>query len=241
MSEAYVPGWKRVGTDVTGRAMFTLAALLFSASAAAGGLKSDLEKADAVVWAGIDYSRAVFMVPETFDDPEERTYFAPKLSLPEEIHRYSKPEEAWKDLTEDWNTIAENALRAKLEMALQRDVEIDMPDPAGQTKKSAPYFLSQYDYKTAKTELTREDIQAMVKKYRLQTKKGVAFVFIVESGSKIEKKECVWPTFFDVAKKDIVWTERICEKPGGPSFRDVWIKPVLTTGNDLIKIIEQEE
>jgi hypothetical protein len=233
--------WKIVGAGVTRAAMLSLALFVWSSTAEAGDLKSRLESAEAVVWAGVDYSRAVFMVPETFDNPEERTYYSPRGSLPEEINRYSKPDQAWKDLTEDWNTIAREALLEKLESALQREIEADMPDPAGQTKKSPPYFQSQYDYKTVKTELTREDVAAMVKKYRISAKKGIAFAFVVESASAVEKQECLWPVFFDVAKKDIVWTERVCEKPGGTTFRDLWIKPVISVGNDTIKAIEKDE
>jgi len=127
--------WYFGATGVIRAAMISLALLVWSASAEAGDLKSRLESADAVVWAGVDYSRAVFMVPETFDNPEERTYYAPRGTLPEEINRYSKPDQAWKDLTEDWNTIAQEALHEKLESALQREIEPDLPDAAGFLKR----------------------------------------------------------------------------------------------------------
>ena len=217
-----------------------LGALFAPSVAVAGDLRARLESADAVEWVGVDYTNATFMVPETFADPDEKVYFAPIGGVDEQVQRFARPDDAWKQLSVDWNTMADNLLRHRFEELLQRDVKADLPTPAGQTHKSAPYFQSQYDYKTHTDVLTQEDVQAQIKKYKLTGHKGVGIVFVVERVSTIEKQECLWPTFFDLSDKKILQTERVCEKPGGSSFRDFWLKPVVTSGKDAIDVLKKQ-
>lgn len=218
-----------------------LATLLLCSVALAGGMKDRLEAAPAVVWAGIDYSAARLFVPETFDDPEVQTFYSPGGGLGDMLKRYDDPQDAWNDLVRDWNTMLQNDSVEKLEWAIQRDLVVDLPAPEGQTKKSAPYFESQYEAKNNPPSLDQTAIAAMVKKYRLKTKDGMGLVFIYERADAIEKEACLWPTWFDVKKKEVVQTERVCEKPGGGGFRNYWYKPVSTTTKDIVKALEKDE
>lgn len=219
----------------------TLILAFLVGSADAGALKSRLESAPQVVWAGVDYSPAQFFVPETFDDPSERAYFSPQGSLGETIKRYDRQDQAWKDLTRDWNTLAQDLLLEKIEKVIEREIVTDLPDPAGQTRKSGPYFLSQYDYKVTPPQFTRDDVAGLVKKYRLRSRDGVGYAVIVERASSIEKQGCVWPTFFDVKSRDVIHTDRVCVKPGGNAFRAYWLKPVTSATKDIIKGLKKDE
>lgn len=219
--------------------LLLLAALVSPASA--GQLKSKFESAKAVVWAGIDYSAARFFVPERFDDPEERVFFEPGGGLGDDVRRYGKPDDAWKDLSKEWNVMLQNLLKEDLEKAIQRDVVVDMPTEAGQTQKKPPYWESQYEAKNVPRDLTEQKVRDMVKKYRMKTKEGVALVFIVERMSKLDKEGCVWPTVFELPKKEVVWTQQVCEKPSGSSFRNYWLRPIFSVGEDLIKQVGKDQ
>ncbi|MFZ5478655.1 MAG: hypothetical protein ACOZNI_17925 [Myxococcota bacterium] len=221
--------------------MLLLLSALFVGPAHGGQVSGLIQSAPAFIWAGIDLTRARFFVPETFDKPDEIVAFDPGGGLRDEVHRYKDPAEAWTDLSEDWNTMLLNILEEDFEKVLQRDLVVDMPGPAGQTQKKPPYFLSQYEAKNNPPDLDATQVAAMVKKYRLKTKAGVALVFIYERGSRLDDEGCVWPTFFDAQKKTVIWSERMCQKPGGVGFRNYWLKPVVKVGEDLVKRFKKEE
>lgn len=208
---------------------------LLSGPAHAGTVQRAIDAAPAVVWAGVDYSHARFFVPETFDDAEVKHAFDPGGGLDDAVRRYSRPKDAWDELTGEWNTMLQNLVVDDLEKGLKRDVTVDLPAPAGQTRRSAPYWESQYDGKNAPRALDEEKVAATVKGYRLKTRKGIGLAFIVEKMDKLGKEGCVWTTWFDLSDKSVVRTDRECEAPGGVGFRNYWLRPVLDVAKELTK------
>jgi hypothetical protein len=206
-----------------------------------GPVSGQIQAASAFVWAGVDLSRARFFVPETFDNPDELIMFDPGGGLRDEVHRYKDPAEAFTDISEDWNAMLLTIMEEDFEKVLQRDLTRDLPGPAGQTNKKPPYFFSQYEAKNLPPDLDEAQVGAMVKKYKLDSKSGVGLVFIYERASRLDDEACVWPTFFDVQKRNVIWSERMCEKPGGVTFRNYWLKPVIKISEDLVKRFKKSD
>ena len=219
-----------------------LALILAIPLVSAGTISDQLQAAPAVIWAGVDYSRARFFVPETFDHPEDMTFFNPGGGLRDAVRHYAKPKDAWDDLVKEWNQMMEHDMVAEMESVLQRDVTVDMPTEAGQTgTKREPYFESQYESKNSPMDLDPTAISDMVKRYRLKTRTGVGLVFIYERASYLDKQGCVWPTWFEASKKTVISTSRVCEKVGGQGFRNYWYKPMLQVGQDILKALKKQE
>ena len=168
--------------------------LLLLVAPALAGVYSQLTAAPAVVWAGADYSAAEIYVPETFTDPNEKFYFAPGGGLLDVVRRFKDPQEAFKLLTEDWNTMLQNTMFKEFEEVLQRNLVADLPTPAGQTIHKDPYFYSNYEAKTRPSAFTRETVVGLVKKYKLKEKEGIGLAFVVERFSADDKEGCVWPS-----------------------------------------------
>jgi hypothetical protein len=216
--------------------------LLLVSFASAGQIYDQTQSAAALIWAGVDYSRARFFVPETFDNPEEITFFNPGGGLRDAVRRYEKPQDTWNDLVKEWNMMAQHDLMEEFEKVVERDFTSDLPTEAGQTQgKKEPYFESQYEAKNYPMDMTSQTVADMVKKYRLKTKDGLGLVFIYERGSTLDKQGCLWPTWFDGKTKAVIKTERICEKPSGLGFRNLWLGPVLSVGEDMIKALKKKE
>lgn len=216
--------------------------LLAVSSVQAGTISDQVEAAPAVVWAGIDYSRARFFIPETFADPEELVYFAPGGGLGDRVERYEKPQKAWDDLVVEWNAMLQTLVVEDLEAAIKRDVTLDLPAPAGQTqKRTSAWWLSQYEARKSPSDLDRAGIDALVKRYRLKTRAGIGLVFILERSATEEKEACLWPTWFDVQKKTVIQSERVCEKPGGTAFRNYWLGPIEKVARDIVKGLKKGE
>ena len=216
--------------------------LLLVSLASAGQIYDQTQSAASLIWAGVDYSRARFFVPETFDNPEEITFFNPGGGLRDAVRRYGKPADAWNDLVKEWNIMAQNDLMNRYEEVMERDFTADLPTEAGQTSgKKEPYFESQYEAKNYPMDMTSQTISDMVKKYRLKTKDGLGLVFIYERASMLDKQGCVWPTWFDAKTKTVTKTERMCIKPGGLGFRNYWLRPVADIADEMVKALKKKE
>jgi hypothetical protein len=211
-------------------------------TALAGAIYDQSQTAPAIVWAGVDYSKARFFVPETFDNAEVITFFNPGGGLRDAVRRYGKPADAWNDLIKEWNAMLQYDLVEDMEKAILRDLVVDLPNEAGQTTgKKEPYFESQYESKNNPMTLDMTAIGDMVKKYKLKSKEGLALVFIYERASYVDEQACLWPTWFDTKTKVVIQTARTCEKPGGQGFRNYWYTPMLNIGKDILKALKKHE
>jgi hypothetical protein len=221
-------------------ALTSLLALVPAADA--GQLQSQLEAAPEIVWVGLDYSKVRIFTPEVFDNPDERVYWDPGGGLGDVVTHFAKAKDAWTQLISDWNSMAVAEIIEPLEQGLQHEITVDLMGPAGPTKRTGEvFFESIYDAKKVAPELNQEAIQALVKTYRTKAKKGIGIAFVMDRLSYPEKEACAWPTFFDLEKKTIIQTERICKKPGGSGYRNYWLNIVPSIVKDYTKAMKKGE
>ena len=50
----------------------------------------------------------------------------------------------------------------------------------------------------------------------------------------------MWPTFFDIKKKEVLETEQMSEKPGGGEFRNRWLRPVTSVAQNVLKDLKDD-
>jgi len=82
--------------------------------------------------------------------------------------------------------------------------------------------------------LKEEDINALVKGFDFDGKKGLGILFVMEAMSKTGKAAAIWVTFIDMTTKKMLFTERIEEKVGmGFGFKNYWVIPVKRLLDDI--------
>jgi len=82
--------------------------------------------------------------------------------------------------------------------------------------------------------LKEEDINALVKGFDFEGKKGLGILFVMEAMSKTGKAAAIWVTFIDMTTKKMLFTERMEEKVGmGFGFKNYWVIPVKRLLDDI--------
>lgn len=74
--------------------------------------------------------------------------------------------------------------------------------------------------------LDKSEIAGMVKKYKGTEKEGLGLVFIVESFDKNKEMGFIYVTFFNIATKEVILTEKLSGKAGGFGVRNYWAAAV---------------
>jgi hypothetical protein len=78
-------------------------------------------------------------------------------------------------------------------------------------------------YNTYKFEKDKETVNKVISEYTGGEKKeGLGLVFIVESFDKMANTATVYVTFFDIATKKVLLTEKFVETPMGVGVRNYW-------------------
>jgi hypothetical protein len=81
--------------------------------------------------------------------------------------------------------------------------------------------------------ITEESIKKIVGKYKTSGK-GIGMIFIVDNMNKPKNETVAWVTFFGLANKKVLLTEKLTSKAAGFGFRNFWTKPFY----DMIKDIK---
>lgn len=205
-----------------------LSTLLVAGAFAASPLGDRVGHGAQVIWAGLDYSTTEVFVPETFSDPNEKVFWSPGGGLDDRITRFASPAEAWIALTTDWNTMFLSGLYKKIEKELDVDLVAQLPEADGQTQpRMADWFQAASLATEHPPSFTVADVATRVNGWKLTSSTGTGLGFIVERLSKNEDKGCAWPVFFDVASREVLYTERLCDGPSGMEFRNYWFNPLV--------------
>jgi hypothetical protein len=172
--------------------------------------KDDVFNKTEMVWYGLDFSKAKMIGSEGFESPLEikNKYFAGWNYL-----IVSEPEKF--DLKK---AFGKQEIQNDLTVVEKRNANVSVTD-----------LVINKDYSFEKTE-----IQKIIKSYKTEQKKGLGLVFIVESFNKFQEKGTVYVTFFDIATKKVLLTEKVSGKAFGFGIRNHW-------GGAINNIIKQSE
>lgn len=192
-------------------AILPLVALITSPFASSAQTMAEVlnNKCD-VTWIGLDFSEAHFVPAVEFAEVQANV----DLALIK------------------WNNLLE-----------QEPAKFDLGAALGSTRtknntsfiQAANNGFSENDLLQRTTEpLDPNKIPAMLKRYTTEGE-GVGAVFIVESFDKTQVKATFHVTFFNMATKEMIFTERISGKPMGFGMRNYWAGAV----SDVLKNIKK--
>jgi hypothetical protein len=158
-----------------------------------------------ISWYGIDFFNARFIGSRGFSNPKDikQRYFDSwnRLILKESA-KYNI-EKFFKKRVVDYDTI----------MVQKRNAMVD-----------ADALVIDHHY-----HFEKDQIPIITKSYDTGDKTGVGLVFIVESFNKLEDRSYIYVTFFDIATKEVLFTEKLRGEGGGFSVRNFWAHAILMT------------
>lgn len=172
--------------------------------------EKDVITANEITWFGLDFTKALFV--GSFNQFAE----AGETGSQQLKNKYIP---AWNDL------VINERQKFNLKEAYKKSSVIYEPDIAG--KRNATIDADKMlTLNSEEGRLKKEDIARIVSQYK-STRKGIGLVYIVETFSKADEKGVIWVTFFDMATRKVLITEKFSEKPGGFGLRNYWAKPVF--------------
>jgi hypothetical protein len=163
-----------------------------------------------MVWYGLDFTKAKMIGSEGFENPLEvkNKYFGGwnylVLNEPEKFDL--KKAFGKQEITKDLTVVE------------KKNAAVNATD-----------LVINKDYSFEKSEVSK-----IIKSYKTDQKKGLGLVFIVESFNKFQEKGTVYVTFFDIATKKVLLTEKVSGKAFGFGIRNHW-------GGAINNIIKQSE
>jgi hypothetical protein len=172
--------------------------------------EKDVISASEITWFGIDFSKAQFVgsfnqfaeAGEKGGDQIKHTFFpAWNDVVANEREKY--------DLKKAYN---KSSITYNLDIVAKRNAAVDADKLVTLNSEEG--------------RVTKEEIAKVVSQYKTD-KKGVGLVYIVDTYSKAEEKGVIWVTFFDMATRKVLITEKFTGKPGGFGLRNYWMKPVF--------------
>jgi len=162
-----------------------------------------------MVWAGLDYSHARLIGPGQFNEPDA---IFPGIF------------ESWNDLF-----LRERIRVIEKETKKNWNIDIDAVTVANKNGGNDQIIGSPgADDIIASSHITPEQIHNIVKAYDLKNKSGTAVVFIVDRLVKLDKKGegAVYVVAFDIASREVVFSQRETSKATGFGFRNYWFRVI---------------
>lgn len=182
--------------------LFSCFLLLYSCFSFAQS-NSELFNSAKMIWFGVDMSRSKLVGVEGFTDP----YDIQKRYVP-----------AWNSLV-----LSEAEKYDVRKFFKKGEVVNDIVAVEAVNEKINPGEWVQTNSYT----LDKSEIAGMVKKYNGTEKEGLGLVFIVESFDKFKESGFIYVTFFNIATKEVILTEKLSAKAGGFGVRNYWAKTIF--------------
>ncbi len=184
---------------------------LFSPAIAAG--PADVVNADRIVWVGVAYTQTRYIATTDFNDVEQVVHHFPN----------------------SWNGLVVDELVDDMEKGLKKPIALDVGHMAAFNAQSTTDQVIREDGGLADSHLGPDAVAAVVKSYQLDQTQGVGLTLVVDRLVKSEEAGCSWLTFFDLASRDVLYTDRVCADAGGFGFRNYWFRPVKTVLREELK------
>src|SRR6266436_1869615 len=165
------------------------------------------ENPDALIWCGLDYSRAKMIGTTDFQ----------------------RPADIFPGMLGAWNGLFMKEMLPELEK-MTSSVGTDMTAVGAANDKASSKQIEREDgtreEKVNLSHLKDKDIASIVKSYKLKHEKGVGLVFVMDRLVKLQETGCIYVVFFDVSSRKVLKCERVSEKAFGFGFRNYWFRPV---------------
>ncbi len=174
----------------------------------------DIFTSKEAIWYGLDFSKIKLIGSEGFTEVAkiEDVYFS------------------------SWNNLIINE-PAKYNLQLMFHKDTVLFDLSVVEKRNKLPELDELVINNDTYSLDKKTIADIIKKYNTNEKQGIGIVFIMESFDKPKKLSIMWVTFFDIASKKVLLTEKMSGKAGGVGFRNYWAR---TYYNVMVKIQKTE-
>lgn len=175
---------------------------------------TDIFKTKEVVWYGLDFSQVKLVGSAGFTDVQ-------------------KIKDVYFDAMN--NVVATEKDKYNIEKIIRKSyVEYDLSIVSKQNQLPEVSSLLTDNPDDCKT-LDEAKVQAIVSSYKIEGKNGIGLVYIMESLDKKKEQGSMFVTFFDIATKQVLITERFTGAAGGIGFRNYWVKPVYNVMNRMAK------
>ena len=190
-----------------------LLALSFTASSQKNYNTSDIFTIPGITWFGLDFSHVKMIGSEGFVDPDaivNKEFKAMNAVIMNEPDKY--------DLKKFFD---------------KKTVEIDMSVVRARNKLPDPdeLVLETMD----EYEFGRDKVEFIINEYAPAENEGIGLVFIMEKFNKPEVRGYMWVTFFDIASKKVLLTEKMDAKAGGFTWRNYWVKTCYNVMKEIGK------
>lgn len=156
-----------------------------------------------IIWFGVDMSHSKLVGTEGFTDP----YDIQKRYVP-----------AWNNLV-----LSESEKYDVRKFFKKGEVVNDILAVEAVNEKINPGEWVQSGSYT----FDKSEIAGMVKKYNGTEKEGLGLVFIVESFDKSKEMGFIYVTFFNIATKEVILSEKLSGKAGGFGVRNYWASVIF--------------
>ncbi|MCX6252174.1 MAG: hypothetical protein NTX61_15675 [Bacteroidetes bacterium] len=145
------------------------------------------------------------------------TWFGLDFSKAKLGNGFNHPKEVKQAYISGWNEYVISPQADIRTLLKKKNIYVDL---SVVTERNLNFFDSQ-------EELTRGIISQMIEEYTLNETEGIGLVFIVDSFDKSKEKAYVWVTFFDIALKKVLLTERVSGKTKRGSMVIHWGMAIL--------------
>ena len=81
------------------------------------------------------------------------------------------------------------------------------------------------------------DIETIVQGYDFEGNSGIGLMFNMESFNKILSEALIWVTFINMDTKEVLFTEKLGQEPGGFGLRNYWAGAIY----DMMKRVRKTE
>ena len=194
--------------------MLILICLVLSGQVLQSQETKDIFTSKEAIWYGLDFSKIKLIGSEGFTDVAkiEDVYFS------------------------SWNNLIINeSAKYNLQLMFHKDTvlfDLSIVEKRNKLPEADELVINNDTYS-----LNKNTIAKIIKKYNTKEKQGLGIVFIIESFDKPKKLGIMWVTFFDIASKTVLLTERLNGKADGIGFKNYWAR---TYYNVMVKIHKTE-
>lgn len=155
----------------------------------------------AIAWLGIDFSQARFI-----GDYKKFRTEADALRLMEALNELMIIEKTKYDVRK---MLRKQNVYLKLDVTIDHNKTINIGALLADSLKSHDHLVI-------------DNIKEIVSQYSFKGNTGIGLMYNVETFNKKKSEALIWVTFINMDTKDVIFSERLGQEPGGFGLRNFW-------------------